>query len=67
MFQFKKGGMRRTHLRGRENVLKRLLIHIGGFKLLLVLRQQLGAATPQGLVAAQKALQRLVKPHGSFV
>ena len=24
------GGMRRTHLRGRKNVLKRLLIHVGG-------------------------------------
>jgi transposase len=53
------GGMRRTHLRGRKNVLKRLLIHVGGFNLSLVLRQQLGAGTPRGLRAAQKALERL--------
>jgi hypothetical protein len=25
------GGMRRTHLRGHTNILKRLLIHAGGF------------------------------------
>ena len=53
------GGMRRTHLRGRKNVLKRLLIHVGGFNLSLVLRQQLGAGTPRGLAAAKKALERL--------
>ena len=27
------GGMRRVHLRGHTNILKRLLIHIGGFNL----------------------------------
>ncbi|HVH87169.1 MAG TPA: transposase [Terriglobales bacterium] len=30
------GGMRRIHLRGRQNVLKRLLIHVGAFNLSLV-------------------------------
>jgi transposase len=30
------GGMRRTHLRGYTNILKRLLIHAGGFNLGLV-------------------------------
>ena len=33
------GGMRRTHLRGHPNILKRLLIHAGGFNLGLVMRQ----------------------------
>ena len=56
------GGMRRTHLRGRKNVLKRLLIHVGGFNLSLVLRQQLGAGTPRGLRTKKPALQRLEKP-----
>ena len=55
------GGMRRTHLRGRKNVLKRLLIHVGGFNLSLVLRQKLGAGTPRGLTAAKKALKRLAE------
>ena len=43
------GGMRRTHLRGHENILKRLLIHVAGFNLSLILRQQLGLGTARGL------------------
>ena len=41
--------MRRVHLRGRGNILKRLLVHIGGFNLGLVLRAHLGVGTPRGL------------------
>ena len=43
------GGMRRTHLRGHTNILKRLLIHAGGFNLGLVMRQLIGLGTPRGL------------------
>jgi transposase len=43
------GGMRRTHLRGHTNILKRLLIHAGGFNLGLVMRHLLGIGTPRGL------------------
>jgi transposase len=43
------GGMRRTHLRGHENILKRLLIHAGGFNLGLLVRSILGVGTPRGL------------------
>ena len=43
------GGMRRTHLRGHTNILKRLLIHAGGFNLGLVMRQIFGVGTPRGL------------------
>ena len=43
------GGMRRTHLRGHENILKRLLIHAGGFNLGLVIRHLFGVGTPRGL------------------
>ena len=43
------GGMRRTHLRGHTNILKRVLIHAGGFNLGLVMRQLIGAGTPRGL------------------
>src|SRR5215472_4346028 len=43
------GGMRRTHLRGHTNILKRLLIHAGGFNLGLVMRHLLGSGTPRGL------------------
>src|SRR5215472_3632775 len=43
------GGMRRTHLRGHINILKRLLIHAGGFNLGLVMRHLIGSGTPRGL------------------
>ena len=43
------GGMRRTHLRGHTNILKRLLIHAGGFNLGLVMRHLIGIGTPRGL------------------
>jgi len=40
------GGMRRTHLRGHPNILKRLLIHVAGFNLGLVMRKVLGVGLP---------------------
>jgi transposase len=46
---YETGGMRRVHLRGHANILKRLLIHIAGFNLSLVLRQMTGKGTPRGL------------------
>ena len=46
---YETGGMRRCTLRGRDNILKRLLIHVGAFNLGLVLRKMLGAGTPREL------------------
>ena len=46
---YETGGMRRCHLRGRENILKRQLAHVSAFNLSLVMRQQLGAGTRRGL------------------
>jgi transposase len=43
------GGMRRTHLRGHTNILKRLLIHVAGFNLSLVLRKVFGRGTARGM------------------
>ena len=43
------GGMRRTHLRGHTNILKRLLIHAGGFNLGGVMRHLIGIGPPRGL------------------
>ena len=43
------GGMRRTHLRGHRNILKRLLIHVAAFNLSLILRCEMGLGTPRGL------------------
>src|SRR5450759_5275502 len=46
---YETGGMRRTHLRGHQNILKRQLIHVGAFNLSLILRKLLGAGTPREL------------------
>src|SRR6202158_1818215 len=50
------GGMRRTHLRGHENILKRLLIHVGAFNLSLIFRSLLGSGTPRELRNRQSRL-----------
>jgi len=39
------GGMRRLHLRGKNNIAKRLLIHAAAFNLSLILRQLLRVGT----------------------
>ena len=46
---YETGGMRRTHLRGHENILKRLFVHSGGFNLGLLMRTLVGVGTPRGL------------------
>ncbi len=43
------GGMRRVHLRGRKNILKRVLIHYAALNLALILRQKFGQGTPRSL------------------
>jgi len=52
---YETGGMRRTHLRGHLNILKRLLIHAAGFNLGLVLRTAFGVGTPRGLQGSTRA------------
>ena len=46
---FETGGMRRLFLRGRQNILKRLLIHVCGCNLGLVMRTLFGKGTPRGM------------------
>ena len=46
---YDRGGMRRLRLRGRANILKRLLVHVGGFNLSVALRKLIGCGTPKGL------------------
>jgi transposase len=50
-----RGGMRRTWLRGRENLKKRYLVHVAGYNLGLVMRLLVGAGTPRGLLAGGSA------------
>ena len=53
------------HPRGHTNILKRLLIHTGGFNLGLPMRQLIGVGTPRGLqgrlVAVFGALLTLIR------
>jgi transposase len=46
---YETGAMRRTHLRHHDNIAKRLLIHVSGFNLGLVMRQVVGIGKPRGL------------------
>jgi hypothetical protein len=51
--------MRRTHLRKHGNIAKRLLVHLAGFNLGLLMRKLFGVGKPrclQGLRAALAAL-----------
>src|SRR5512145_26371 len=43
------GGLRRVHLRGHPNIVKRLLVHAGAFNLGLLMRRMFGRGTPRGL------------------
>jgi hypothetical protein len=53
------GGLRRVHLRGHENILKRLLVHVGALNLGLLMRQLIGKGTPRGLQGLMATLTRL--------
>jgi transposase len=64
---YETGAMRRTHLRGHSNILKRLLVHVTGCNLGLLMRTISGMGTPRGLqgrvaaaIAALVALWSLV-------
>lgn len=46
---YETGGMRRVHLRGRENILKRLLIQAVGFNLSICIRNTFGAGKPRAM------------------
>src|SRR5712691_5930411 len=61
------GGLRRTHLRGHQNILKRLLVHAGAFNLGLLMRQAFGRGTPRGLQGRRFDLDALEIAFGMFV
>jgi len=46
---YETGGMRRTHLRRRDNILKRLLLHAVAFNLALLVRRKFGMGKPRSL------------------
>jgi len=53
---YESGAMRRTHLTGHANILKRLLVHIAAFNLSLILRKYFGCGTPREMADAMKRL-----------
>jgi transposase len=53
---YETGGLRRVHLRGHTNILKRLFIHVGGFNLGLLMRSVCGVGTPRSLQGRATAL-----------
>ena len=64
------GGMRRVHLRGHPNIRKRLLVHVAGCNLGLLLRHLIGVGTPRSLqgraAALLRALFRQFRDCGAF-
>jgi transposase len=48
--------MRRSWLRGRENVHKRYLIHVAGHNLGILMRHLIGAGTPKEAAARRQLL-----------
>jgi transposase len=46
---YETGGMRRVHVRGHENVLKRVLLHAAALNLGLLMRTLFGVGTPRSL------------------
>jgi transposase len=64
---YETGAMRRVHLKGRDNLLKRLLVHGGGFNLALVMRKLVGIGKPrrlQGVFACIFAFFQWFLPSG---
>lgn len=57
---YETGALRRTHLRHHSNILKRLLIHLGGFNLGLVMRHRFGIGKPRVLQGRSAGLSSLV-------
>lgn len=59
-----RGGMRRTWLRGRENVHKRYLIHVAGFNLGVLMRALFGCGTPREAASARSAVLFVIQTEG---
>lgn len=67
---YDRGGMRRVHLRGRTNILKRLVVHAGAANLSLLMRKMFGVGTPRTLQSRIRAMfstitavRRLLRPQ----
>ena len=61
-----RGGMRRTWLRGRENVHKRYLVHVAGYNLGILMRALFGCGTPRQAASASSALLFVLQTHAAL-
>lgn len=64
---YETGGMRRLHLRGHENALKRVLVHVAAFNLSLLMRKLYSVGKPrvlQGLSGLVSGLSALLRTLG---
>jgi transposase len=57
---YETGAMRRTHLRHHHNIAKRLLVHVGGFNLGLVMRRLMGIGKPRRLQGLLASILRMI-------
>ena len=57
---YETGGMRRVHLRGRKNILKRLLFHAVAFNVALLVRKLHGMGKPRTLQGLSNSISMLV-------
>ena len=55
------GGLRRVHLRGQENIRKRMLVHAAAFNLGLLMRSRFGYGTPRAMQGHAIAQAELAK------
>ncbi|MBK8267394.1 MAG: transposase [Planctomycetes bacterium] len=60
------GGMRRAHLKGHKNILKRLLIHVAGFNLSLILRKLLGFGTARSMQGMAARVLRAIAQYIAY-
>jgi transposase len=68
---YESGKMRRVYLRGRKNILKRILIHVSALNLGLIMRSAFGIGTPrtlQGRVLSflSAAVDKILVPYFEF-
>jgi len=63
---YETGGLRRAHVRGHENVLKRLLVHASAFNLGLWMRSLFGIGTPRALQGRLAVLATVLSTSWSF-
>jgi transposase len=56
-----RGGMRRTWLRGCENVDKRYLVHVAGYNLGILRRALVGAGTPMDAASVRFAFLLVIQ------